>query len=176
MGCRVIFIAGVPASGKTTLLKHIRKRAFEGFEVFSHGTCKGISAGNAYMLGVFDESTFEGTDRLSMSCIGDTLDFISSLQTAKEKSVVILEGDRLFNSRFIESARAEVYIIEADPATIAARHATRGDAQNSTFLKSRRTKVENMIKKYNLRRLKNTTEQDMENLVSAFVRIIKKSL
>lgn len=161
MKARLLYLAGVPASGKSTLFKRLRADLFADAEEFRHGLLRGIKSkdGRLYMLGVFDGSTFEGTDRLSMAVINDTLEWFNGLDS---NSTVFVEGDRLFNKRFLVETQANVMIIDAHPTVLAARHANRGDNQTETFLRSRRTKVDNIVKMFKLPVYTNNTSSDSE--------------
>lgn len=79
MTAKVIFVAGVPACGKTTLFKKIRESLFMDSKEFKQGKVRGIENGQYKMLGVFDGSTFEGTDKLSMTVISDAINYIKQL-------------------------------------------------------------------------------------------------
>lgn len=169
MDAKAIYIAGVPASGKSTLFKLIRERLFEGAKEFRSGKCKGIESkcGKYKMLGVFDGSTFEGTDKLSMTVIGDAIDYIKGIH---EKAVVFVEGDRLFNYRFLHETGAMLLLVDANERVLKARHVERGDSQTDTFLKSRRSKVENFIAKYKVQRIWNNTLQDQERILNFIIK------
>lgn len=125
------------------------------------------------MLGVFDGSTFEGTDKLSMAVINDAIRYIKGLQQDKAKTVVFVEGDRLFNYRFLSETRALLMIIDADEQVLKARHKGRGDTQTEAFLRSRRSKLENFIRKYKIRRNWNNTLQDQEWILSYILQTAK---
>lgn len=172
MSTKVIYLAGVPASGKTTIFKRIRERLFTTCTDFKSGLCRGIENGQFKMLGMFDGSTFEGTDRLSMAVIDDAIDYIKQL----DNSVVFVEGDRLFNYRFLQAVKASVIIIDAHPDVLHIRHAQRGDEQSETFLKGRRSKIENFAKKYKLKRLYNNTNSDSEKITDFIINIAEKHL
>lgn len=150
MNTKVIFLAGVPCSGKTTIFKRIRGKLFQDYTEIKHKSLRLIKsgAGNYYMFGVFDGSTFEGTDRLSMCVINDALDFIKNLEKNGDKNVVFIEGDRLFNNRFLTETQAELYVTSVVPEIIAMRHKQRNDNQTERFLRSRQTKLYNILNKY----------------------------
>lgn len=71
MATKVIYIAGVPASGKSTMFKRVRELLFGDATEFKEGKVRGLQStdGHYIMLGVFDGTTFEGTDKLSMTVI-----------------------------------------------------------------------------------------------------------
>ena len=140
MSVRVIYIAGVPASGKSSLLRQVRQALFEGAAEFREGKVRGIVSpdGSYRMLGVFDGSTFEGTDKLSMTVIGDAIDHIRRL--------------------------------DADERVLRNRHLLRGDTQTGTFLKSRRTKVENFVNKYHVPRVWNNTPADQRRILAYIIK------
>lgn len=172
MAVKVIYVAGVPASGKSTLFRQVRENLFFEPTEFKDGKCRGITQGNFYMLGVFDGSLFEGTDRLSMTVIDDAISFIEKLKKSEEKHVVFVEGDRLFNRRFLVESGALLIILDANPAILSLRHIKRGDAQTPTFLQSRRSKVENYISRYGAQRVWNNTPEDGKRILDF---ILKKS-
>lgn len=174
MSVNVIYIAGVPASGKTTLFKRIREHLFNEATEFKFGKCKGVENGAFKMLGVFDGSTFEGTDRLSMTVIDDAIAYVKQLDKSKKKNVIFVEGDRLFNIRFLRETKALLLLIDADERVLKKRHAKRGDNQTETFLKSRRSKVENFVKKYNVQRVWNNTQEEHERILSFILKTAKK--
>ncbi|MBQ6939886.1 MAG: AAA family ATPase [Alistipes sp.] len=170
MTTKVIFVAGVPATGKTTLFKRIRERLFEQCSEFKEGKVRGIENGCYKMLGVFDGSTFEGTDRLSMTVIGDAIDYIKRLEQEPGRKVVFVEGDRLFNFRFLQETRASLILLDASPEVLAQRHKERGDNQTETFLQSRRTKVENFANKYRISRAYNNAPEDAEKIFQFIIK------
>lgn len=176
MAAKVIYIAGVPASGKSSLFKLLRQRLFDGATEFKAGKVRGIKSdcGHYIMLGVFDGTTFEGTDKLSMTVIGDAIDYIDRLNGSIENHVVFVEGDRLFNYRFISETRALLLLIDANEYVLRQRHAARGDAQTDTFLKSRRSKVENFISKHKVMRIWNNTPEDQQRILSFIIKKAKE--
>ena len=176
MAAKVFFIAGVPACGKTTLFKQIRSTLFEQGREFKEGKVSGIESadGRYKMLGVFDGSLFEGTDKLSMTVINDAIAYIKRLKEDNERIVIFIEGDRLFNHRFISETNAILLLLDANEVILKQRHIQRGDTQNDTFLKSRRTKVENYIKKHNVMRIWNNTPEDQKRIFSYIIKTSKE--
>lgn len=168
MSVKVFYVAGVPASGKSTMMRAVRDRFFDCSEPFSHGLCKGITSadGHYHMLGVFDGSLFEGTDRLSMAVINDALAYVAALRSECGRHVVFVEGDRLFNYRFLSETKAVLLLIDANERVLAQRHIERGDEQTERFLRSRRSKVENFIARHHVQRLWNNTTEDMTRILT----------
>jgi broad-specificity NMP kinase len=140
---RVIAVGGEPATGKTTLMREFKN--LHTTAPFKYGQVKGEynKDMNLYFIGVFDGSTFEGTDRLSMSVQPDFIKFLNWCD-----GVVIFEGDRLFNqSLFTLEFPFVKVVLRADKETLITRHNKRGDSQTETFLKSKRTKINNILDK-----------------------------
>lgn len=88
--------------------------------------------------------------------------------------MVFVEGDRLFNIRFLRETKALLLLIDADERVLKKRHAKRGDNQTETFLKSRRSKVENFVKKYNVQRVWNNTQEEHERILSFILKTAKE--
>lgn len=162
---KVFYLGGVPASGKTAILRAVRAALMPSASEFRHGLCRGVAQGAFASLGVFDGSTFEGTDRLSNCVIDDALDWLDALGKQGRRVAVVAEGDRLFCERFLDRTSAEAYVVEAYARVLARRRAVRsenGDGQSGCFLRSKRTKVENLRRKRGLRVLWNNTEADRD--------------
>lgn len=177
---KLIYVAGVPCSGKTTISFHLSERLL-GYEdgfidmdvvEFKHGKCRGIESrdGKYKMLGVFDTGDFCGTDRLSMTVIDDAIAYIKQLNAKPERYFVFAEGDRLFNARFLSETNATLLVIDANKVVLQKRHAERGDTQSNVFLKRCRTKVENFIAKYRCMRIWNNTDEDSERILNFIVK------
>lgn len=176
MAVKVVYIAGVPASGKSTMIKKLRSLLFGKDSAFKYGKCRGIKSENGqfYMLGVYDGSMFEGTDKLPMDVINDAIAFVNELKQKTEKFVVFAEGDRLFNYRFLNETKATLLLIDASEEELLARHLVRGDTQPETFLKSRRSKVENFASKYKVKRVFNNTEADSKRIINGIITFTNK--
>ena len=97
---KIIAVGGVPATGKTTLIKSILNN-FKPLTKFKFGLIQGVRSKllRIYVIGVYDNSTFAGTDKLSMACQPDFFKFVNKLS---DNDLVIFEGDRLFNQSLFE--------------------------------------------------------------------------
>ena len=169
---KVILLGGEPASGKTTVFKCVRDVLFPAPKRFKHKTACGVVDGRFIMLGVFDGSTFEGTDKLSMSVINDALELLEMLDAQPERRVVFVEGDRLFCRRFINSTSAEVYILQTDCEILRNRRECRkkqGISQPEAFYISRRSKIQSIANLYGLSFSANNTLSDSAQIASRLI-------
>lgn len=138
------YIGGMPVSGKTTLMRRIRDQLGE-MTLEKHGLLRYENYPKHVILGIYADDIFDGTDKLSMAVMKDAVDFLKENQ-----KTVLVEGDRLFTSKFLNSAKALNYkvvinILQVDDtAEIARRFAQRGEMQDIKFLKGRHTKLENI--------------------------------
>jgi len=102
------------------------------------------------VLGKYDGTTFEGSDKLSMSVAKD---FQLLQRVAEQKQLTIIaEGDRFMNKRFIETCKP--YIVKIlDEGTRGRQQ--RGSTQSERQLKSIATRVKNIQEDVTV---KNSTE------------------
>jgi dephospho-CoA kinase len=167
-----VAIGGMPATGKTSLMKEVRKQ-FEPFEEFSSGLVKGIvNKNNVYFIGVFDDSTFEGADRLSMAVQPEFIKWLSTIENA----TIVFEGDRLFSSSVIKKSNAQVIVIECNRETMGVRHKSRNDTQDSKWVHSRRSKIRNVIYEISHTKLQNNTKEDFEMNVAFIADAIRNPI
>lgn len=142
---RIIAIGGEPASGKTTLVRKL----MDGYNLtpFKYGLVRGVydKTEDVYFIGVFDGSTFEGTDRLSMAVQPHFVKFLNQINGG----VVIFEGDRLFNNKLFSNDLPFIKVIlKVSKDTLEQRHKERGDNQTQRFITSRNTKISNIMKEH----------------------------
>jgi len=177
MAARVLYIAGVPASGKSCLIQQVRQK-FDISEPVKYGKCRAVKNrdGTIYVLGVFDGSAFEGTDKLPMDVIDDAIAFIKELSKDNRDIAVLAEGDRLFNARFLNEVRATLLLIDANAEELEARHLIRGDNQSEQFKRRCRTKIENFARKYGISRVLNNDQRDAHKIftrIKSFIQMNK---
>jgi broad-specificity NMP kinase len=149
---KVVAIGGEPGSGKTTLMKEFMKsRKFQEYynEV---KLVPYLQSDNIYVLGKYEENeVFAGTDRMSMACQPEVIKFLDNLP---KEAIVFFEGDRLFNSSFLEHCvnnyDLEIIYLQTDRAIRKLRYEDRGSDQNEKWLAGRETKISNILTNFNL--------------------------
>jgi hypothetical protein len=148
-------IGGIPGSGKSHAIRQVLKATGPGQLVRQPGvpTHHVLRKGSIIILGDYsdEKAAFPGTDRLSFSVQPSAESFISS--AVKSGAVVVFEGDRLFNSRTIEFAKAKRlphrFLVLQVPAGCRTRQAAlRGHPQSATFLKRCTTKLAHISQRH----------------------------
>jgi len=148
---KVILIGGYPGSGKSTVVKEFIK-SLGGVEAF--GPCHDYSMdymmlGKLLIMGSYkDGEKFPGTDRFSMAIQPHFEQFLLDKDNADR--VILLEGDRLFNSKTItflwqNHIEYDIVVVRTDKNLVKARRNKRS-AQSETWRKGRETKVDNIVK------------------------------
>ena len=135
----IIAIGGVPASGKTTLVRKLMQ-GLGKWEPYEHRLVKGHYniEKNIYVIGIYNNDLFSGTDKLSMAVQPVFLDWVPTTNGA----TIIFEGDRLFNqSLFNKYRKTKIYVVEAMPDIIDQRRNDRATEQSIKFLKAKHTKI-----------------------------------
>lgn len=142
MSHHLLYVIGVPGSGKTTLVRQLvlgrRRRVAK--KPFAHT----VYEDGLVQLGR-DREGHGGTDALSMS----VQPYAIGALAARVWPRVLAEGDRLANRTFFERARGAGYVVDVAlldvPAELAAaRRAERGTRQDEAWLRGRESKVENL--------------------------------
>lgn len=153
---QIIAIGGEPATGKTSLMRGVIARlgGDNAFKFFQFGLVRGMwnEKEKVLILGIYDEKTFAGTDRLSMAVINDAEKFLEQKFPQFDDAVMVYEGDRLFNKRYLDFCKAiaptAIMVLTCTEELKAFRHKKRGDTQTESWLKSRKTKVEKLVAQY----------------------------
>jgi len=146
---KIMAIGGEPATGKTTLMFEIIKAA-DDWQLLKPEKLLDIMYSktlNLTILGKYETNNnpFQGTDRLSMAVQPDAVKFLQK----NFNSPILFEGDRLFNSKFIDeilkvSEDFKILILKAPQNVIDQRHVDRNDDQSDQFKNGRKTKIANI--------------------------------
>jgi len=131
-----ILLIGMCGSGKTWVMEQLIQ-----YYVLSHkrkiGKIYFHTDNKIMVLGKYDGSMYQGTDKLSMSVMTDV---DSMIGYAKDK-IIVAEGDRFTNSTFIKKANPIVIKITDDGAL---GRLKRNSNQSDRHLKSIQTRVNNI--------------------------------
>lgn len=138
----LLYILGVPGSGKTTLVRELvlGRRRMVVTQPFAHT----VYEDGLVQLGR-DRGTHGGTDALSMSVQPNV---VAALEAGAWPRI-LAEGDRLANPSFFEAVVAAGYeldvVLLSVPAEVAAdRRAARGTDQDERWLRGRESKIANL--------------------------------
>lgn len=156
---KLLYLIGPPGVGKTTglrraldgsVFREVIRRPFHHEAWFPHPGEMDAPAG--YTLGVHDApGGFAGTDALPMNVQPRVLGWLFDLSSPPTDRVVVGEGDRLANMKFLLPARNQgwkvtVCRLTGSPEALQARRDARGSNQDRTWIKGRETKVENLAR------------------------------
>lgn len=150
----VIALIGEPASGKTSIVREIIRRMSPGVP-FKSGLVYGTShiKEKLLVLGKYAEGdVFSGTDQFSMAVQPEAEFWLQQFLFRKPDWSILFEGDRLGNKKFLkycsDVTKLQIFLVLASEEKRSTRHVERKDSQSETFLKSRKTKVENILKEF----------------------------
>lgn len=174
----VIAIGGEPGAGKSTLMKRLIDHYKPTPKYDAVKLVPYLQAGNLYILGKYEEGeVFSGTDRMSMAVQPEAVKFLATLP---EDATVMYEGDRLFNSSFLEHCNAnyvlKVIYLGTHPQVRQQRYKDRGSEQNETWLRGRETKVANILSNMELmwvtERYWNDTLEQQDHIFNEIVNLV----
>jgi hypothetical protein len=136
----IILLIGMCGTGKTWVMEQLIQ-----YYVLSHrkklGKIYYHTDNRIIVLGKYDGSMYQGTDKLSMSVMTDVDAFI---QHTKDK-IIIAEGDRFTNGKFID--KTDPLIIKITDDGVVGR-LKRNSTQSDRHLKSIKTRVNNIEAKH----------------------------
>jgi len=159
---RVNLIGGVPATGKSFLMKKIKKELKINY-FFEKNILRGYSDKNKknYIFGIYNNDLFDGTDKLSMAVQPKAIEFI------KENNFksIFIEGDRLFRKSFINNIKnlvdLNIYILNVNEEELKNRHIKRKDEQTQSWLNAKKTTINNIKSNYSVHVLNNEKASDV---------------
>lgn len=148
----IVLIGGIPCSGKSTLCKTLKSLVnsaeVEVVEPFKWFKCE--KHGDVLFLGRFPEHTRTcGTDTTSDAAIPKLEKFLEVVKS--QYKYVIIEGDKFFSKKIVpkllkSQPNAHAFTLLVTPTLENERRAKRGDEQNASWVKGRKTKVDNVVK------------------------------
>jgi len=144
---KIICVIGEPGVGKTTIFRNFMDfYDWEDQEPVKLVNTKYSEELNLHIIGKYEEGeVFAGTDRLSMAVMPEAIKFIG-----ETSSNVMFEGDRLTSTKFFDflltlpETEVSILVITAPQTIMNERYEERGSNQSETFLKGRKTKINNI--------------------------------
>lgn len=136
---KVFLVVGACGVGKTWVMKSLIK-ALGVSKVYSYktGLYQYLKSKGVIILGKYDDSIYEGSDRLSMAVMTDNEKIRPIFESV---NFVIGEGDRFTNSSFIQDFHPTILKILGDGRD---GRIKRGSGQSERHLKSIATRVSNV--------------------------------
>lgn len=144
----IIAISGEPGTGKTSLMwRFINEYNWIETEPKKSLPCLYNDELDLYIMGKYKQGeVFAGTDRYSMSIQPTAVEFVKTTS-----SNILFEGDRLTNGKFYDTllslpeTNVKFFVISAKKELLSERYEARGSNQSATFLKGRKTKIDNIV-------------------------------
>lgn len=134
-------ITGCCGTGKTWVMKRLLEHFALSIQrkdgLYSWMSADSESTSRVIVLGVYDGTMFEGSDRLSMAVMTDNQRMLPGFSS----NIVIAEGDRFTNSTFIKDFKPLIIRIHGDGSE---GRAQRGSNQTERQIKSIATRVNNI--------------------------------
>jgi len=152
----VTFYIGVPGCGKTTLMrgKIEELRKVEQDELVADGMVKyhKFEKQKVLVLGIYDESTFAGTDRLAKSVGPKFREWLVANAESFEGWELVMEGERFMNDKTLpllfEQESMILVCLKVTEEELVRRREARNNTQSSTWLKGMTTRVQNVCNTY----------------------------
>ena len=152
----VTFYIGVPGCGKTTLMrgKIEELRKVEQDELVADGMVKyhKFEKQKVLVLGIYDESTFAGTDRLAKSVGPKFREWLVANAETYEGWQMIMEGERFMNDKSLpllfQQESMKLVCLEVDEDELERRRKARNNTQDPKWMKGMATRVQNVCNTY----------------------------
>lgn len=144
----LIYFVGPPGVGKSTTMRELTARCTRErvSRPFSYDVLTCPDEGRAIELGARREGGFSGTDALAMNVQPRVVEWLRE----REYPLVLGEGDRLGNAKFLSAASAAGWRVRVVALTLPfeqldARCEERGSTQKLSWRRGRQTKVWNLV-------------------------------
>ena len=152
----VTFFIGVPGTGKTTLMREklAKLRKVEKDELVADGMVKyhKFEKQKTLVLGIYDESTFAGTDRLAKSVGPKFREWLINNAETYEGWELVMEGERFMNDKSLpllfQQESMNLVCLKVTEEELVRRREARNNTQNETWLKGMTTRVQNVCNTY----------------------------
>lgn len=153
---RVTFYCGEPGTGKTTLMRQIMAEysKVEAPEFVEDGPVKyhRFNKQKTIVLGIYDESTFAGCDKLSKSVGPKFRQWLVDNAEKYKDWGLLMEGERFMNAPTLEALfqqeSMKLVCLKVSETELERRRAARNNTQDAKWLKGMATRVANVCKNY----------------------------
>ncbi len=150
------YYIGEPGTGKTTLMRVILNeyRMVEPDEMVVEGPVKyhKFEKQKVIVLGIYDESTFAGTDRWSKSVGPKFREWLTANGEKYADWVVYGEGERLSNqpnmNAMFDAADMRLICLKVSEEELERRRKARNNTQNESWMRGMKTRIANLCKAY----------------------------
>ena len=147
---------GLPGTGKTTKMRELLAefRKVEQDELVADGPVKYhlFAKQKIIILGIYDDSTFAGTDRWSKSSPPKFREWLVDNAKKYEDYGVLSEGERLSNNPTLDAMFAtgnmKLVLLVVSEEELERRRQARNNVQNEKWLKGMVTRINNLCNKY----------------------------
>lgn len=183
MSIHVILLGGAPASGKSTVMKDVMVQVGEGCAHEGKlGDVQSVifKTKKVAILGSYKKE-FGGTDALSMSIQPQVISLLEYMNTSTDWDgwVILAEGDRLFNGKFMgdlgfKNIDHSVIAVFADDEVTELRQDMRGNKQDKKWLKGRATKVMSLSEVWEIPNYPNNNADDLNAVVKIIMNKIRE--
>ena len=153
---RVTFYFGRPGTGKTTLVRGVLNefRKVEDDEFVVDGPVKyhRFNKQKMLVLGIYDDSTFAGCDRLSKSVGPKFREWLVDNAENYKDWGLIMEGERFMNQPSLEALFQQesmnLVCLEVNDDELERRRRSRNNTQDPKWMKGMATRVANVCNTY----------------------------
>lgn len=135
---KTILLIGVQGSGKTWVFKQLIEQ-YRCEHKKKLGTIKYHTNNWLVVVGKYDDSMFQGSDKLSMAVMSDYLAF----NQFNQGKCILLEGDRFTNNKVINNESNKPLVIKITDDGAKGRE-LRGSNQSEMAIKRMQTRVNNI--------------------------------
>jgi hypothetical protein len=152
----VTYYLGLPGTGKTTLMRSIlaEYRKVEEDEFVVEGPVKyhRFNKQKVIVLGIYDDSTFAGTDRLSKSCPPKFREWVTANKDKYADWHILGEGERFSNNptldHLLEHTNLKLVCLKVSEEELERRRQARNNTQSESWLRGMYTRIDNLCQKY----------------------------
>jgi deoxyadenosine/deoxycytidine kinase len=153
---RIVYYIGEPGTGKTTLMRGIldEYRKVEQDELVEDGHVKYHRFANqkVIVLGIYDDSTFAGTDRWSKVVGPKFREWLIANRENYSDWTVLGEGERLSNApnmdAMFDEESMKLVCLKVSEEELERRRAARNNTQDPKWMKGMRTRIVNLCRAY----------------------------